>query len=750
MGHFLGLSPDLFCIANFEGRFTRVNAAWEEKLGYREEELISVPYTHFVHPEDVAATFAEAGKLNEGGATVMFENRYRCKDGRYIWLLWHAKPDLEKQVIYAVARDITPQKTLEQELLAKSRLQQALLDSTDFIIISADSHGVIQSFNTAAQRNLGYTAEEVIGRATPALFHDANEMASHARLLSRELGRHVSPGFEVFAARAMLGLPEEGEWTYVRKDGTRYPGRSSVTALRDEHGQFAGIMGVSRNITDWKLLEHELRETASLQRAILDSANFTIISTRPDGVIQTVNAGALRELGYAPEEVIGRVTPELIHDPHEVRRHAEALSVELGTYVEPGFETFVAKARLGEVDENEWTYIRKDGSRYPVLLSVTALRDESGAIAGFVGVASNISERKRAQAARRDAEAKLQGILDNAPAVMFIKDVEGRYVLVNKRWGELFHVTPEQIIGLTDQDIFPADMAHAFRENDLKVQSGGVPLTLEEIAPQDDGPHTYLSVKFPLWGPDGELTAVGGIATDITDRKRAENDLRRSNEALEQFAYVASHDLQEPLRIVVSYLQLLERRYKEQLNAEAREFIDTAVSSARHMRALLHDLLEFSRIGRRSGPLTSLDSGAALDVAVTNLRLTIEETGATIHRETDLPRVFADRSQLIQVFQNLLGNAIRYRGDKPPVIHVGAHREKGWWILSVKDEGIGIDPKFHDRIFAIFQRLEARNDGGTGIGLAICKRIIEGHGGSIWVQSTQGEGATFFFKLRGT
>ncbi len=277
-------------------------------------------------------------------------------------------------------------------------------------------------------------------------------------------------------------------------------------------------------------LERQLIETARLQRAILDSANFTIISTRPDGIIQTFNAGALRELGYKPEEVIGKTTPALIHDPQEVARRAKELSEELGRPVEPGFEAFVAKARLGQADENEWTYIRKDGTRYPVLLSVTALRDERGDITGFLGVGSNISERKQIERARAETEARLKAILDNTTAVVFMKDLEGRYLLVNKRWAKLFHTSPEETVGKFDHDIFPPDMARVFRENDTRVVAAGGPMQLEEVAPHDDGPHTYLSVKFPLRDAAGRVHAVGGIATDITGQKASIRALEQSEE----------------------------------------------------------------------------------------------------------------------------------------------------------------------------------------------------------------------------
>lgn len=624
-------------------------------------------------------------------------------------------------------------------------------------------------------------------------------------------------------------------------------------------------------------LEHSLGLSA-WQRAILDSADLTIISTRTDGIIQTINAGALRKLGYTEGELVGCATPAVIHDADEVRQRAEALSAELGREIEPGFETFVAKARLGLPDENEWSYIRKDGSRFPVLLSVTALRGGDGAITGYLVVGRDVSARKRAEQGRADAENLTRAIFDNTPAVMFVKDASGRYEMVNRQFESLFHLTMDQLIGRTDADIFPAAMAEAFRRNDRLVLESGRPLQVEEIAPHDDGPHTYLSVKFPIMSPSGEPQLICGVATDITERKamerevalrearlravldtavegivtadergtilsanpaatvmfgyepsemigrnvsmlmpepvrsehdgflqrylatgerriigmpreveavrkdgstlpillsvgeclvgeariftgimhdnserhRAEMELQKSNRDLEQFAYVASHDLQEPLRMVTSYLQLLAKRSSPVLDEEATGFLNTALDGAQRMRTLIQDLLAYSRVGSRGRPFAPVCMARVLGDTVANLKLAIESSGAAITSEA-MPEVLGDAVQLGQLLQNLIGNAIKFNGGKAPRIHVSAIRSSGTWRFAVADNGIGIDPKFFERIFVIFQRLHTRAEyEGTGIGLAVCKRIVERHNGVIWPVSTPGKGATFFFTLPAT
>jgi signal transduction histidine kinase len=266
---------------------------------------------------------------------------------------------------------------------------------------------------------------------------------------------------------------------------------------------------------------------------------------------------------------------------------------------------------------------------------------------------------------------------------------------------------------------------------------------------------------------DAKGTIYGALETlqDITERKKAEEELRkyhehleelveertaeceRSNAELQQFAYVASHDLQEPLRMISSYLQLLERRYKGRLDADADDFIFYAVDGAKRMQALICDLLAYSRVQTRGKPFEPTDAEQGLNLTLKNLQTAIEESNAKITHDP-LPTVVVDEVQLVQVFQNLIGNAIKFRGDEPPRIHVSAEKGANKWIFLVSDNGIGIDPQYAEKIFGIFQRLHgAREYPGTGIGLAVCKRIVERHGGRIWVDSEPGKGATFYFTI---
>jgi light-regulated signal transduction histidine kinase (bacteriophytochrome) len=228
---------------------------------------------------------------------------------------------------------------------------------------------------------------------------------------------------------------------------------------------------------------------------------------------------------------------------------------------------------------------------------------------------------------------------------------------------------------------------------------------------------------------------------------RQAQELARSNAELEQFAYVASHDLQEPLRMVASYVQLLKRRYQGKLDADADDFIAYAVNGAARMQRMINDLLAYSRVNTRGKPFELTNCEAVLGQALANLQMAIVESGARV-THTPLPTVMADKTQLMQVFQNLIGNAIKYHGDRPPEIHIGVEHQNSEILFSVRDNGIGIDPQCAERIFVVFQRLHSQEEyPGTGIGLAICRKIVERHGGRIWVESQPGKGATFYFTI---
>ena len=337
--------------------------------------------------------------------------------------------------------------------------------------------------------------------------------------------------------------------------------------------------------------------------------------------------------------------------------------------------------------------------------------------------------------------------------MLCIAGFDGFFKLLNPAW--------EKYLGFSREELTAAPYLHFVHPEDrertaaeaAKLTTGADTVSFENRYRCKDGSYKWL-----LWVSTADFNTqlLYAAARDITDRKRAEDELKsvaaelkRSNESLAQFAYVASHDLHEPLRMVASFVQLIAQRYKGKLDAQGDEYIAFAVDGAKRMQALIKDLLALSRVQTRASPMEPTDCAAVLRNVLTDLQLAITEAGAAITHDR-LPTVTADGPQLAQLFQNLIANALKFRGANPVQIHVGAERKEDHWQFSVRDNGIGMEPEAFGRIFGIFQRLHGKDEfQGNGIGLAACKQIVERHSGRIWVESQPGKGSTFFFTMPG-
>jgi PAS domain S-box-containing protein len=370
--------------------------------------------------------------------------------------------------------------------------------------------------------------------------------------------------------------------------------------------------------------------------------------------------------------------------------------------------------------------------------------------------------RQRAEIALRDSEALYRSLVDTLPINLIRKDLQGRITFSNRHYCEAIGKPLAELAGKTDFDFFPAELAEKYVKDDRNVIATRQVFEDIELHQQPGGQRSFVHVlKAPVLDAAGAVIGTQVIFWDVTARKKAEEalertaaDLARSNRELEQFAYVASHDLQEPLRMIASFTQLLARRYQDKLDEEAREFIGYAVDGAIRMQQLIHELLAFSRLGTLGCPFEPVEGEKVLLAALTNLKVALAESGAALTHDP-LPAVRGDALQLVQLFQNLLGNALKFRGPAPPKIHISVARQPAdpgsdteAWVFCVRDNGIGIEPQFFERIFVIFARLHTRDEyPGVGIGLAICKKVVERHGGRIWVASQPGHGSQFYFTL---
>ncbi len=423
-------------------------------------------------------------------------------------------------------------------------------------------------------------------------------------------------------------------------------------------------------------------------------------------------------------------------------------------YQRPGTGGQFAAARRMEVVP--WSVL-VEFPRLAVLQRTQTFLEHSGtmatvmfAVVGLLGWRSARRVTEPLQDALRASESRFRGVVEASPNGMVMVDQNGRIVLVNAEVERRFGFSRGELLGQPVEQLLPIP-ARAQHPNDraafqLAPEARQMGKGRDVVGTRKDGSPIPMEVGLSPVDIDGRTFMLATLV-DISERKAAEVELRRSNEELQRFAYVASHDLQEPLRTVASYVQLLERRYADKLDSDAKEFIAFAVDGARRMQQLVQDLLELSRVGTREKSFVWGSADVVLDGAVEDLHIAIDESNAVITRDP-LPRVYADPVQLRQLFTNLIGNAIKFRGVERARVEMTVRSEGRDWVFGVRDHGIGIEPQYFDRIFVIFQRLHGREAyPGTGIGLAICKKIVERHGGRIWAESTPGDGTLFSFTL---
>jgi PAS domain S-box-containing protein len=671
-------------------------------------------------------------------------------------------------------------------LLTTGALQSAIFNSANFSSIATDAKGVIQIFNVGAERMLGYTAAEVMNKITPADISDPQEVIARAKALSVELGTPITPGFEALVFKASRGIEDIYELTYIRKDRSRFPAVVSVTALRDAQGTIIGYLLIGTDNTARKRAEEALLKAGALQSAIFNSANFSSIATDAKGVIQIFNVGAERMLGYTAAEVMNKITPADISDPQEVIARAKALSVELGTEITPGFEALVFKASRGIEDIYELTYIRKDGSRFPAVVSVTALRDAQDAIIGYLLIGTDNTARKQIEEERmkldqrlRDQHFYTRSLLESNIDALMTTDPRGIITDVNKQMEALTGCTRDELIGAPFRNYF-TDSSRAEAGINRVLMEGKV-TNYELTARARDGTLTVVSYNATTFHDrDRRLQGVFAAARDMTELKRIEQTLQQKNVELEdasrmksEFLANMSHELRTPLNAIIGFSEVLGDGLLGDMTDQQRGFIGDIFSSGKHLLSLINDILDLSKV-EAGKMILDLEPVQVSSLFANSLSIIREKAAArrvnlTMDVAKDLGIVQADARKVKQIVYNLLSNAVKFTSEggevklkalRVPRAEVGRLSESSmgrsfpladnefqeFLKISVTDTGIGISHEGLERLFKPFSQIDsglARKFEGTGLGLAMIKLLAELHGGTVAVESVVGEGCSF-------
>ena len=742
-------SPDVIARFDRQNRHLYVNSAAAEPYGHPQEEIIGKTHSELgMKPEKVKFLEEHHQKVFTTGKPETMEVRYISPQGKEYYFNTRIVPEFvdgEVASVLAISRDITDIKVAETRLkeardnlkklvekrTLKLRKAYKLLRENEKGLAEAQKMSHLGNWDWNIVTNKLYWSNEIyrIFGCSPQEFG-----ATYDAFLS-----YVHPEdrdcVDNTVREAFNGKPYSIDHRIIRADGEERIVHEQGEVIFDRENVPIQMRGTVQEVTERKLAEKALELASKYNRSLIEASIDPLVTIGSDGRITDVNSSTEMVTGYSRDELIGTDFSDYFTEPEKAKEGYQRV-----------FQKGLVRDYLLEIRHRE-------GHITPVLYNASVYQDETGEVMGVFAAARDITELKKAEEALRLSSIYNRSLIEASLDPLVTIDPDGKITDVNEATELVTGYLREELIG-TDFTNYFIDPEKA-REGYKHVFQEGLVRDYALEIQRRDGHITPVLYNASVYRDEsGEIIGIFAAARDITERKKVERmlelkleELARSNADLEQFAYVSSHDLQEPLRMIASYLQLLQRKYQGELDDKADKYIYFAVDGASRMQNLINDLLEFSRVTTKAREFEPNDCEFILNQVLSDLEVSIKENEAIVSYDS-LPEIMADGTQLAQVFQNLISNAIKFRSKEAPKINISAETEGDRWLFSVQDNGIGIDPKYSERIFEVFKRLHKREEyPGTGIGLSICKKIIERHGGNIWVESELGRGSAFYFTL---
>lgn len=729
-------SLDIICTMNQDGMFTRVSRAATRILGYSLEEMLGKPYLSFIEDSDQVSSVTMLARAISGQPVNHFDNRVRCKNGNQASIRWSANWNEVAQLLYCVGRDVTEKSKIEARIEQSEHRYRNLFHNNPLPmwIINLETKQFLE-VNEKAISHYGYSREEFLNMTAFSIRPEED----------RQLMHHLN------RVQEGANLVHKGRWRHLKKNGELI--EVDITSHQIDYNGTPAALVLSHDISERVRLEKLKIEEERNREALINSTSDLIWSIDSNYRLLAANRSFIDTTALTSGVIIRQGENMLL----EASYPAEHIQY---------WKILYDRALAGEVYHMQSMDIyTKPGQEIWWETSFNPIQ-EGDQIVGVACHSRDITMNRNYQSELWQLNQKLETAQKLAKLGYWELNLETKELFwtmeVFSIWGRHpsnFQPGFEQFMGT----VHPEDREE-FLARRAKVLNGEEELDFQHRILLPDGSIRFVHEKGNLFKDQlGKVVRYSGTVQDITQRKlyeqaleqanselseRAEQ-LARSNAELERFAFVASHDLQEPLRMVSSFLQLLDKRYRDQIDDAGRQYINFAVGGAERMKKLINDLLEYSRIEHALGNLDVVDMTQVVKEVCLNLQEAITDNEAKIDFEQLPVLQKGNYSGMVQLLQNLLGNALKYRSDAPVAIQIRCKEEEEQWLFSVKDNGIGIESDYFEKIFIIFQRLHNMSEySGTGIGLAICKKIVEQHGGKIWVYSTENQGSTFYFTIK--